>query len=174
MKSLFVGNMNFQTTESDLRELFAPFGQVTRIHMAMDRETGRARGFAFVEMPNDAEATQAMTALDGKEVGGRNLKVNEARPKGEGGPPRGPRNFSGPSGGRGPSGGGGGRGKGGGGGRDRFSNEDYRDSARQPRASRAGSSPFLVNGLTVPALPGQHFGVKESVCRPHSKNGKKK
>ncbi len=136
MKSLFVGNMNFQTTESDLRELFAPFGQVTRIHMAMDRETGRARGFAFVEMPNDAEATQAMTALDGKEVGGRNLKVNEARPKGEGGPPRGPRNSSGPSGGRGPSGGSGGRGKGGGGGRDRFSNEDYRDSARQPREPR--------------------------------------
>src|SRR4029077_3415565 len=118
MKSLFVGNMNFQTTESDLRELFAPFGQVTRIHMAMDRETGRARGFAFVEMPNDAEAAQAMTALDGKELSGRNLKVNEARPKGEGSAPRGPRNFSGPSGGRGPSGGGG-RGKGGGG-RDRF------------------------------------------------------
>jgi RNA recognition motif-containing protein len=135
MKSLFVGNMNFQTTESDLRELFAPFGQVTRIHMAMDRETGRARGFAFVEMPNDAEAAQAMTALDGKEVGGRNLKVNEARPKGESGPPRGPRNFSGPSGGRGPGGGSGGRGKGGGG-RDRFSNEDYRDSARQPREPR--------------------------------------
>jgi RNA recognition motif-containing protein len=135
MKSLFVGNMNFQTTESDLRELFASFGQVTRIHMAMDRETGRARGFAFVEMPNDAEAAQAMTALDGKEVGGRNLKVNEARPKGEGGPPRGPKSFGGPSGGRGPSGGGGGRGKGGGG-RDRFSNEDYRDSARQPREPR--------------------------------------
>jgi RNA recognition motif-containing protein len=137
MKSLFVGNMSFQTTESDLRELFTPFGQVTRVHMAMDRETGRARGFAFVEMPNDAEAAQAMTGLDGKEFGGRNLKVNEARPKGEGGPPRGPRNFSGPSGGRGPGGGsGGGRGKGGGGGRDRFSNEDYRESARQPREPR--------------------------------------
>src|SRR6266516_1294825 len=113
MKSLFVGNMNFQTTESDLRALFAPFGQITRVHMAMDRETGRARGFAFVEMPNDAEAAAAMTALDGKEVGGRNLKVNEARPTG---------------------GGGGGRGKGGG--RDRFSNEDYRESARQPREPR--------------------------------------
>src|SRR3989475_8789316 len=128
MKSLFVGNMSFQTSESELRELFAPFGQVTRVHLAMDRETGRARGFAFVEMPNDAEATQAMAALDGKEVGGRNLKVNEARPKGEGGPPRGPQNFGGP-------GGGGGRGKGGGG-RDRFSNEDYRESARQPREPR--------------------------------------
>jgi len=127
MKSLFVGNMSFQTSEAELRELFAPFGQVTRVHMAMDRETGRARGFAFVEMPNDAEAAAAMTGLDGKEVGGRNLKVNEARPKGEGGPPRGPRNFGGP-------GGGGGRGKGGG--RDRFSNEDYRESARQPREPR--------------------------------------
>jgi RNA recognition motif-containing protein len=131
MKSLFVGNMSFQTTESELRELFAPFGQVTRVHMAMDRETGRARGFAFIEMPNDAEAAAAMTALDGKEVGGRNLKVNEARPKGEGGPPRGPKSFGGPSGARGPSGG---RGKGGG--RDRFSNEDYRESARQPREPR--------------------------------------
>jgi len=134
MKSLFVGNMSFQTSESELRELFAPFGQVTRVHMAMDRETGRARGFAFVEMPNDAEAAAAMTALDGKEVGGRNLKVNEARPKGEGGPPRGPRNFGGPGGG------GGGRGKGGG--RDRFSNEDYRES-RASRANRAGSFPFM-------------------------------
>ena len=127
MKSLFVGNMSFQTSEGELRELFAPFGQVTRVHMAMDRETGRARGFAFIEMPNDTEAAAAMTALDGKEVGGRNLKVNEARPKGEGGPPRGPKTFGGP-------GGGGGRGKGGG--RDRFSNEDYRESARQPREPR--------------------------------------
>src|SRR2546429_8498136 len=79
MKSFFVGNMSFQPSESELRELFAPFGQVTRFHMAMDRETGRARGFAFVEMPNDAEAAQAMTALDGKEVGGRNLKVKIGR-----------------------------------------------------------------------------------------------
>lgn len=134
MKSLFVGNMSFQTTESELRDLFAPFGQVTRVHMAMDRETGRARGFAFVEMPNDEEAAKAMTALDGKEVGGRNLKVNEARPKGEGGAPRGPKSYGRPGGGG--SGGGGGRGKGGGGGRDRFSNEDYRESARQPREPR--------------------------------------
>jgi RNA recognition motif-containing protein len=144
MKSLFVGNMNFQTTESDLRTLFEPFGQVTRVHMAMDRETGRARGFAFIEMPNDDEAAKAMAGLDGKELGGRNLKVNEARPKGEGGPPRGPRTFGGPNAGRGPSSGrdgggsrdGGGRGKGSGGGRDRFSNEDYRESARQPREPR--------------------------------------
>ena len=118
MKSLFVGNMSFQTTESELRELFAPFGQVTRVHMAMDRETGRARGFAFIEMPNDAEAAAAMTALDGKEVGGRNLKVNEARPKERSSAPRST------------GGGGGGRGRGG------FSNEDYREASRQPREPR--------------------------------------
>jgi cold-inducible RNA-binding protein len=135
MKSLFVGNMNFQTTEGELRELFAPFGQVARVHIVMDRETGRARGFAFVEMPNDAEAAQAISGLDGKEVGGRNLKVNEARPKGEGGPPRGPRNFGRPAGGSGGhSHGGGGRGKGGG--RDRFSTEDYSEAPRQPREPR--------------------------------------
>jgi len=126
MKSLFVGNMNFQTTESDLRALFAPFGQITRVHMAVDRETGRARGFAFVEMPNDDEAAKAIAGLDGKEAGGRNLKVNEARPKGEGGAPRGPKTF----------GKGGGYNKGGKGGRDRFSNEDYREAARQPREPR--------------------------------------
>src|SRR6202167_5495702 len=112
MKSLFVGNMNFQTSESDLRALFEPFGQVTRVHMAMDRETGRARGFAFVEMPNDEEAAKAIAGLDGKEFGGRNLKVNEARPKERSsGPPRG---GSGSGGGRGGRGGG-------------FSNEDYRE-----------------------------------------------
>ena len=90
MKSLFVGNLNFQTTEGELRALFEPFGAVTRVHMAMDRETGRARGFAFIEMPNDDEAAKAITGLDGRMVGGRQLKVNEARPRGEGGgPPRG-------------------------------------------------------------------------------------
>ena len=83
MKSLFVGNVNFQTTEADLMAFFQPFGLVGRIHTATDRETGRARGFAFVEMPNDDEAVKAIADLDGKELGGRNLKVNEARPKGE-------------------------------------------------------------------------------------------
>jgi cold-inducible RNA-binding protein len=116
MKNLFVGNLNFQTTESDLRALFEPFGQITRIHVATDRETGRARGFAFVEMANDEEAGKAIAALNGKEVAGRALKVNEARPRAERGGPR--------------SGGGGGRGRGG------FSNEDYRGAARQPREPR--------------------------------------
>jgi RNA recognition motif-containing protein len=128
MKNLFVGNMSFQTSEADLRALFEPFGQITRVHIAMDRETGRARGFAFVEMANDEEAAKAIAGLDGKEVGGRNLKVNEARPKTErSGPPRG---GGGGYRGGGGSGGGGGRGK------DRFSTEDHRDSARQPREPR--------------------------------------
>ncbi len=120
MKNLFVGNMSFQTTESDLRALFEPFGQITRVHLATDRETGRVRGFAFVEMPNDEEAARAMAALDGKEVGGRNLKVNEARPRAERGSGRG---F-------------GGGGSGGSRSRSQFSNEDYRGAARQPREPR--------------------------------------
>src|SRR6266853_519756 len=129
MKNLFVGNMSFQTTEADLRALFEPFGQISRVHIATDRETGRARGFAFVEMPNDAEAAKAISGLDGKEVGGRNLKVNEARPKSASSGPRGgggggfDRDRGGERGGGGKQGG-------------RFSNEDYRDSARQPREPR--------------------------------------
>ena len=124
MKNVFVGNMSFQTTESELRALFEPFGQVTRVHIAMDRETGRARGFAFVEMPNDDEAAKAIAGLDGKEVNGRNLKVNEARPKSDRGPAP-SRNSGG-----GNNSGGGGRS------RERFSNEDYREAARQPREPR--------------------------------------
>jgi RNA recognition motif-containing protein len=135
MKNLFVGNMSFQTTEGDLRALFEPFGQVARVHIAMDRETGRSRGFAFVEMPNDAEAAAAMQGLDGKDLGGRNLKVNEARPKEASSGPRGPRS-GGPGGDRGGSGSGRGGERGGGGGRGRFSNEDYRESPRQPREPR--------------------------------------
>jgi RNA recognition motif-containing protein len=144
MKNLFVGNMSFQTTADDLRALFEPFGQLARVHVATDRETGRARGFGFVEMPNDAEAAKAIAALDGKDVGGRNLKVNEARPKSESGGPRGPRSGTGGSGGdrggsggdRGNSGSGGPRGNSGGGRKERFSNEDYREVARQPREPR--------------------------------------
>ena len=86
MKSIFVGNLDFQTTEADLTALFQPFGQIERIHIATDRETGRARGFAFVDMPTDAEAVKAIAALNGKDMGGRNLNINEARPKGERGP----------------------------------------------------------------------------------------
>jgi RNA recognition motif-containing protein len=113
MKNLFVGNMSFQTTESDLTALFRGFGQVTRVRLAMDRETGGARGFAFVEMPNNEEAAKAITGLDGKEFGGRSLKVNEARPRPERTAP------CSSSGGRG-----------------RFLSEDYREAARQPREPR--------------------------------------
>ena len=123
MKSLFVGNMSFQTTEADLLALFNPYGQVTRARVVTDRETGRARGFAFVEMPNDDEADKAVAALNGKEMGGRSLKVNEARPKSASPAPRGGNN-------------GGGNRNGGGGSRERFSNEDYREAARQPREPR--------------------------------------
>ncbi|HJZ52888.1 MAG TPA: RNA-binding protein [Candidatus Acidoferrales bacterium] len=129
MKNLFVGNMSFQTTAADLRALFEPFGQLARVHVATDRETGRARGFGFVEMQNDDEAAKAIAALDGKDFGGRNLKVNEARPKESGGP-RGPRSGGGGDRGGNRGGGGGGRGK------ERFSNEDYRETARQPREPR--------------------------------------
>jgi len=142
MKNLFVGNMSFQTTESDLKALFEPFGPVARVHIAIDRETNRSRGFAFVEMPNDADAAKAIAGLDGKDLGGRNLKVNEARPKEPGGSsgPRGPRSGGGDRGGsggdRGGNRGGNGGNRGGGGGRGRFSNEDYTEAARQPREPR--------------------------------------
>jgi len=122
MKSLFVGNMSFQTTEADLTALFQPFGQIGRVQIVTDRETGRARGFAFVEMSNDAEAAKAIAALDGKELGGRKLKVNEARPKAD--------RQRGSGGSRSGGGHAGSRGRGG------FSNEDYRESARQPREPR--------------------------------------
>jgi len=131
MKNIFVGNMTFQTTEDDLRALFEPFGQVARVHIAVDRETRRPRGFGFVEMPNDAEAAQAMQALDGKDFNGRAIKVNEARPREASGGSRGSHGGGqgGDRGGRG--GGGGGRG-----GRDRYSKDDYRDAPRQPREPR--------------------------------------
>jgi cold-inducible RNA-binding protein len=127
MKNLFVGNMSFQTTESSLRALFEPFGQVTRIHIANDRETGQPRGFAFVEMAKDEDAAKAMASLNGKEVAGRALRVNEATPKSESGP-RGGSGFS-------PRGGGDNRG-GGSRGRGRFSTEDYSEAARQPKEPR--------------------------------------
>jgi len=86
MKSLFVGNLSFQTTESELRALFEPFGKLGRIHVPTDRENGRPRGFAFVEMMNDDAAKQAIAGLDGRVVSGRNIKVNEARPRVNSGP----------------------------------------------------------------------------------------
>lgn len=80
---LFVGNLSFDTTENDLHDRFEEFGSVTEVNLVNDRVTGRPRGFAFVTFSNSAEGQSAITALDGKEFRGRNLKVNEARPKGD-------------------------------------------------------------------------------------------
>ena len=79
--NIYVGNLSFRTDDEELHELFAEFGEVTSAKVIMDRETNRSRGFGFVEMANDAEGKAAIEALDGAEVGGRNLRVNEARPR---------------------------------------------------------------------------------------------
>ncbi len=110
MKKIFVGNFPFSTTEADLRSMFQPFGAVDNVTLVTDRDTGRSRGFGFVEMPDDNEAANAIAALNGKDSGGRPLTVNEARPKVDRGGPRG--------GGRGGS------------------RDDYRGHARQPREPR--------------------------------------
>ena len=102
-KKLYVGNLTYGVTDSTLEQMFAAYGTVQSAQVIMDRDTGRSKGFGFVEMKSDQEAQAAMTGLNGKEVEGRALTVNEARPKTEGG-----------RGGR--SGGGGGYG----GGRDRY------------------------------------------------------
>lgn len=81
MMKLYVGNLSYGTTESDLRELFGQYGELRSVAVIQDRETGRSKGFGFVEFASDDEGKAAMTACDGKEVGGRNLKVNEARPQ---------------------------------------------------------------------------------------------
>jgi len=81
LKKIFVGNLDFGATEESLRSLFEPFGPVTSVNLITDRDTGRSRGFAFVEMVHAGEADKAITALNGTNVGGRALNVNEARPK---------------------------------------------------------------------------------------------
>jgi cold-inducible RNA-binding protein len=78
---IFVGNLSFSATEESVRSLFETHGAVDRVSIMTDRETGRSRGFGFVEMGNDSEAARAISVLNGKEVGGRALTVNEARPK---------------------------------------------------------------------------------------------
>ncbi len=102
-KKLYVGNIPFDTTEDDLRSLFEQHGSVQSINVITDRETGRPRGFAFVEMDENSAADAAMQALDGRDMGGRSLRVNEANERRGGG-----------------GGGGGGRGRQGGGGRGRY------------------------------------------------------
>jgi RNA recognition motif-containing protein len=107
VKNIFVGNLNFKATEEGVRSLFERYGAVNSARIMTDRETGRSRGFAFVEMENEQEANNAIQALNGYSLDGRALNVNEARPKPE-------RGFGGGSGGGGGRGPGGHRGGGGG------------------------------------------------------------
>ncbi len=83
--SVYVGNLSYDVGEEDLRHVFAEYGTVKSVQLPTDRETGRVRGFGFVEMSSDAEETAAIEALDGAEWMGRSLKVNKAKPKSEGG-----------------------------------------------------------------------------------------
>jgi cold-inducible RNA-binding protein len=106
VKNICVGNLDFAATESSIRSLFEPYGSVDRVNLVTDRETGRSRGFAFVEMTDAAQADRAIAALNGHNLDGRALNINEARPKTEGG---GGRGFGGGGGGRPQGGGGGGR-----------------------------------------------------------------
>ena len=104
-KKLYVGNLTYGVTDSDLQRMFEAHGTVQSAQVIMDRDTGRSKGFGFVEMDNDQEAQAAIAGLNGQQSGARSLTVNEARPKTEGGGGRG-----GSGGGRGGYGGGGGRG----------------------------------------------------------------
>jgi RNA recognition motif-containing protein len=119
-KRLYVGNLSYAVTEADLREVFAEGGNVEDVKVVLDRDTGRPRGFAFVEMSTDAEATKAMEVLNGRDVQGRAINVSEARERtgggGGGGGGRGGGGYGGGGGGGGYGGGGGGGGYGGGGG----------------------------------------------------------
>jgi cold-inducible RNA-binding protein len=95
MKNVFVGNLNFGATEDAVRSMFEAYGVVERVNIITDRDTGRAKGFGFVEMTNAAEAERAIAELNGREVDGRALNVNEARPKTERGSSGGPRSGGG-------------------------------------------------------------------------------
>jgi RNA recognition motif-containing protein len=88
---LFVGNLAYTATEADVRQAFEAYGTVDRVNLITDRETGRARGFGFVDMPDDAAARAAMAGLDGKDLAGRAITVNEARPRADRQGPRGAR-----------------------------------------------------------------------------------
>jgi RNA recognition motif-containing protein len=87
--SIYIGNLSYEVTEDDLKSVFAEYGSVNRVQIPTDRETGRMRGFAFVEMASDAEETAAIEALDGAEWMGRDLKVNKAKPREDRGSSRG-------------------------------------------------------------------------------------
>ena len=116
MKNLYVGNLPHSTIEAELRTVFEAHGAVEKVSVVTDRETGRSRGFGFVEMTNAAEADKAIAALNGTDLGGRTLTINEAKPKTDR-PKSGGQRLGG--------GGGGGRGR-----------DDYRGHPRQPREPR--------------------------------------
>jgi cold-inducible RNA-binding protein len=115
VKNIFVGNLSFNTSEDELRQMFEAFGPVDRVSIMTDRDTGRSRGFGFVEMTNNEDGEKAITALNGSQSGGRTLNVNEARPKSDHGGGGGGRDRGGRGGDRGGRGGGRDRG-----GRDRW------------------------------------------------------
>jgi cold-inducible RNA-binding protein len=121
VKNIFVGNLSFNTGEDELRQLFEGYGQVDRVSIMTDRDTGRSRGFGFVEMNSNEDGEKAITALNGSQVGGRTINVNEARPKTERG---GGGGFGGGRGGGFGGGGGGGRGRDRGGRGDRGNSRD--------------------------------------------------
>ncbi|MBI4822118.1 MAG: RNA-binding protein [Deltaproteobacteria bacterium] len=135
-RKLYVGNLSYKITESELRDIFAESGDVTDVKVVLDRETGRPRGFAFVEMATDADAGKAIESLNGREVMGRTMNVSEARERERGGGGGGGGGFR-----RGPGGGGGGGGDrgmdrgggGGGGGGDRGDRRGGRDRDRGNR-----------------------------------------
>jgi len=113
VKNIFVGNLSFNTNEDELRQAFEAYGQVDRVSIMTDRDTGRSRGFGFVEMASSEDGEKAIAALNGAQIGGRTINVNEARPKTE-------RVGGGGGGGGRDRGDRGGRGAGGGGRRDRW------------------------------------------------------
>ena len=117
MKKIFVGNFSFSMTEGEMRSLFQPYGAIETAVLVNDRDTGRSRGFGFVEMTDNGEADKAIAALNGTDLGGRALKINEAQPKTDRPKRGGGQRFGG--------GGGGGRGR-----------DDYQGHARQPREPR--------------------------------------
>jgi cold-inducible RNA-binding protein len=101
VKNIFVGNLSFHTNEDELRQLFEGYGQVDRVSIMTDRDTGRSRGFGFVEMTSNEDGEKAIAALNGTQVGGRTINVNEARPKTERGSGGGGRERGGRGGGGG-------------------------------------------------------------------------
>lgn len=126
MKNIYVGNLSYSTMEQDLEAAFSQFGQVDRVSVVRDRDTGQPRGFAFVEMSDDQSAQTAIERMNGADLHGRTLTVNEARPRPAGG------GFGGGAG-RGPGGGGGRGGYGGGGGGNRSGGGGGGAKRREPR-----------------------------------------